>query len=717
MSKRDHVYRFASAAHWRRCLMHGLIPGNDGTLRLRTPAPQWAALPGAAEPSDCVALHPLGAAFWRLPATTCSLTRFKRSDHPSELNIEGIIARGQRWVADHTGLWSFDGCSVCRHLADTLEPDFTHPFSTPVLDIASDGHDGLFVLMEGAPLHLEHIDAQGHVGKTAIPLPVQYGDATRLAPLGRQGLALLDANTLPNTLHFLRLTRQPPDYAWKAEPELDLNLTALGKSFTSLGSDGDALTLLWNRTQLALIDPAGDWIDLPQLPDGIHISDAAVRGGTLYIATSSGVMHLGLQQDTPAPGGRARLVTPVLTSPGIGSDKGWSRAEIVLAAPLPRGARITAHYLSTHDPLEADGRRSIADNAALPVTARQERLMAPAGRITAHDRHRGHTFIFDPDNGAGPVLDLPLYTCEDTWLWLELTIESAADTPPPVIRELRVRYPNVSLAENMPAIYSDARHDPYGLARDLLGILEASTQALDARIGDIGTRIDPDSAPPARLDAMARWLGLPWHDGLPEAARRTLLKNASPLAAERGTRAGLRRLLACLLGEEGVERITDTVCDQTPLPLGGPDSTGPRLPLRLAGLPTGLAHTNGQARLDATRLPGTNASTCPLQSITPTVHIHLAARRDTRQQLTPLLDGLIADFVPSGLAWRIHWRQLPPFPIPHDTLRDEDGNPLLLEANGPAILEQDSQLGRIVLAGHPARRLEDHGLPLAFRLL
>lgn len=714
MSKRDHVYRFASAAHWRRCLMHGLMPGDDGTLRLRTPAPRWEALPGAAEPSDRVALHPLGEAFWRHPATACSLARLRRGGHPSGLNIDGILARSQRWVADHTGLWSFDGCSVRRHLVDTLEPDFTHHFSAPVLDIASDGHDGLFVLMAASPLRHIRIDAQGHISANAIPLPEQYTGATRLASMhGGQGLALLGNDTL----HFLRLTRQPPDYAWKAEPGLDTQLAALGKRFTDLGSDGDSLTLLWNEAQLALIDAAGDWIDLPQLPEATHLNDAAVRGGILYIATTSGVMHLHLQQDTPAPAGRAQLVTPVLASPGMGSDKGWSRAEIVLAAPLPQGARITARYLSTHDPLEADGRRAIADNAALPVTARQERLMAPAGRLTAHDRHRGHSFIFDPDNGAGLVLDLPLYTCEDSWLWLELTIESAAGTPPPVIRELRVRYPNVSLAENMPAIYSDARHDPYGLARDLLGILEASTQALDARIGSIGARIDPDSAPPANLDAMARWLGLPWHDGLPEAARRTLLKNASPLAAERGTRAGLHRLLTCLLGDEGVERITDTVCDQPPLPLGGSDGTGPRLPLRLAGLPAGLAHTNGHARLDATRLPGADASACPLQSITPTVHIHLAARRDTRQQLSPLLDGLIADFIPSGLAWRIHWRQLPPFPIPPDTLRDEDGNPLLLEANGPAILEQDSQPGRIVLAGHPARRLEDHGLPLAFRLL
>lgn len=724
---RARMYRFASPAHWRRCLLHGLVCNPDGGLRLRgapddTLEPLWQPDGPAAGAVDLVVVSPAGEASWRIVSACpkrAHLQRLERGGASAPLQLDAPLATARRWVSDGSGLWTFDANRVHRHLADTLEPDCIRKLpAAEIVDIASDGQDGLFALIrnEGGRA-LIHLDCRGNTWPGVLPLPDELGNAVSLAPLaGGRRWAML--NRERKQLHYLDFRRPAPEYPFTFTWSHAVDLARLpgqpDANALHVRTDGAELTLLYSNQGIFILDASGDLLDLTLTDDAIH--DAAVRRGALYVATGAGLFRQALSSPPGAREGAARLVTPVLHSPGSGTDKGWSRAEIELVEPLSPGAWIEARYFSTDDETTAHRKRLRANERSLSVGQRQLDICHPTADELGKDRHSGQTFTFTTDLCPGRQLDVPLYTCTDSWLWLELAIHAAPDAAPPVIRELRVRYPDVSLGEYLPAIYREPRHDPEGLARELVGILEATTQDFDRKIAGIGTRFDPDTAPPDWLDMIARWLGLPWNDALPEAARRRLLGAANALAGERGTRAGLTRLLGCLVDDGRVESVVDSFADHPPLPLGGQGHGGPRLPMLLPGTPPGLARTDSLSRLDATRLPGGDDRNDPLRYLVPTIRIHLATRRATREAIEPLLDGLLADYLPAGLVWQFCWRTLPTVPVPPGTLHDQDGEPLILEAAGPATLDHDSTLGRSVLAGLPTRRLDANGLAPGFRL-
>lgn len=725
---RARMYRFASPAHWTRCLLHGLACNPDGGLRLRgAPDEKLEPLWQRKGPADdtkvnLVVVSPAGEASWRIVSSCPKRAHLQRLDcagASSPLQLDAPFATARRWVSDGSGLWTFEADRIHRHLADTLEPDFISELPAgEIFDIASDGQDGLFslVLHEGRRA-LIHLDRHGNTWPGLLPLPDEVQSAGLLVPLeGGKRWAMLDRER--KQLHYLDFHRPAPEYPFTFTWSHAVDLARLpgqpDVNAMQLRSDGAELTLLYSKQHIFIFDASGDLLDLPPTAAAIH--DAALRRGTLYVATNRGLFRQALSSQPGAQEGIAKLVTPVLHSPGSGADKGWSRAEIDLVEPLPPGAWIEARYFSTDDETTAHRKRQRANDRSLSVGQRQQDLFHPTGEEPAKDRHCGQIFTFTTAVCPGTRLDIPLYTCTDSWLWLELAIHAAPDAAPPVIHELRVRYPDVSLGEYLPAIYREPRHDPQGVARELVGILEAMTQDFDVKIAHIGALFDPDTAPPAWLDVIARWLGLPWNDALPEAARRRLLRAANALASERGTRGGLARLLGCLIDDGRVESIVDTLADHPPLPLGGRGHGGPRLPMLLPGTPPGLALTDSLSRLEATRLPCPDGSSDPLRYLVPTLRIGLATRRATREAIEPLLDSVLADYIPAGLTWQICWRALPTVPIPSGTLYTEDGEPLLLETTGPATLDHDSTLGRSVLAGPSTRRLEAHGLVPGFRL-
>ena len=145
----------------------------------------------------------------------------------------------------------------------------------------------------------------------------------------------------------------------------------------------------------------------------------------------------------------------------------------------------------------------------------------------------------------------------------------------PELEALAVRYPDRSLMAHLPEIFRCREGDPEGLLRGWVGVIETMTQGLDERIGAIGAGIDPETAPAARLDELAGWLGLPWDERLAAADKRALLKAAGGLMASRGTRQGLRGLLQALLGASSCIGIEDLMVDHPPDALGGRTGPGP----------------------------------------------------------------------------------------------------------------------------------------------
>ena len=99
----------------------------------------------------------------------------------------------------------------------------------------------------------------------------------------------------------------------------------------------------------------------------------------------------------------------------------------------------------------------------------------------------------------------------------------------------------------------------------------------------------------------------------------------------------------------------------------------------------------------------------PLRTIVPTVTVRIAANGATVAALKPVLPGMLAQYIPAGVALRLRW-QTSPFA---DAL-GPDG--LLLDANGTGRLGDTSTIGRTVLGGRKTRRVTESGVDTGLRL-
>ncbi|MBX9718165.1 MAG: hypothetical protein K2X36_04900, partial [Microbacteriaceae bacterium] len=218
----------------------------------------------------------------------------------------------------------------------------------------------------------------------------------------------------------------------------------------------------------------------------------------------------------------------------------------------------------------------------------------------------------------------------------------------------------------------------------------------------------PETAPPDWLDYLARWLDLPWDDALPETAKRCLVRHAGEILRERGTRAGLSLLLRCVVGDGGVV-IRDPAVDHPPIRLGGGECGGSTLPAVLAGMSSRLPVLGSGALLGHARL-GCNADRDPLRGLVARLFLTLTVPRTTRRTLEPLMAGLLAHYVPAGLPVVIAWhdqRSRPP---------GSDAAVLVVDVDGPGILDEDTVLGRTALGGRDRGRVGSDGIRLGFRL-
>jgi phage tail-like protein len=226
----------------------------------------------------------------------------------------------------------------------------------------------------------------------------------------------------------------------------------------------------------------------------------------------------------------------------------------------------------------------------------------------------------------------------------------------PAVTELAVLYPGRSLVENLPTPYRRSAVQPGDFLRSLVGVLEATTQDLDARIAALGSHIHPATAAGQWMDYIARWLGLPWDDALSEAQKRDILRRAADLSQRRGTRAGLEALLECLMpGSPRRFRVTDATVDFGFAVVGGDRCAGSALPAMLGGF------TRWHAELDATTVLGYTRLPCPAQAGDDAqwpagkIRIEVAAGYKERKASEPWLLTLITEMVPLTVSVDLRW--------------------------------------------------------------
>lgn len=719
-------YRFASRSQWERCLLSRVDLAADGRPA-GIPALGLAAyvlMPAVA--AQVIAADHYGRVQWRLARRAPDPARLQRFDELGDalrsFAIDGAAAQSPRWVAGRRALWAFcpGTARINRYDLATTSHDATFDLSRACIaprgpsttlaaidDIAGDGRDGVHVLAtdEGRVQHVIRLDCEGLL-RSCWPVPCEAGAVTQIAASGRGAHVVLlgsDARTLfvvdAATGHLQRAVHAAGATCWRA---------------TRIASDARNRIALWGanetaagaRGQLVVLDGSGDVLDGPfdPLPSNAATSfeDLAIHCDAVWLGTGDGVWRVDASERSGSRESVSDILSPALESPPSDAGEGWLRAELDLT--LPPGAVLEARVAGTDDERVADQARRIAEDRSYSTQRRQQAIGALL------EEHVVRTLrIAGPTVPARPVA-IPLFESHHRWLWLHLQIVTPPGATPPTVRLLRVLYPDLSLADRLPAMFRGEIDDPGFFLRRLVGVLETTTQQLDARIGTLGNNLLPRSAPGEWLDFLAGWLDLPWDDALPEAAKRAVLEKAGPILANRGTREGLRALLQALLGDAGSVTVRDITVDHPVLRLRDDERSAVALPALLAGAPRHAATLNGKAVVGRARLACAPSDCDPMSSLVPTVRVEITVAEESRKALQPILGAIVTAYVPAGVRVVLRWRAAQPL----DGAIEIDR--YVLQGTGSGALGHDAGLGRVVLAGRPGTRLDEAGIGLGFPL-
>ena len=540
----DRSYRFATAAQWDSGAMTGFDPDGDSL----TLAPPLVARKVPDSEAGCLAaIDPCGRPAW-LRRPSGELVRLydfgpggqgRIPEVQGRLDVESPAA----FFMGPTRLWVEGPGSVTRFDSRTLQElgSFAHP---RLIASASDGCDGLWLLIRSRRgAYVRHMDGRGCLARTRLHLLCAVRPIALAAALDGSWLAVLDSPEdvrAPTAnewrLHIVDLagcrTAKPLCFRLRSdleEPPRHLAVDSRGRIHLT-GSSA--------RAQLLAVSKDGKEISRQPLP--VPRSAPPVSGllwrDSLLIAASDGLYRLepAGSDDEDAGVSRAVFITPALVSPD-GTPSGWNRADIEVEMPAEARLEISfASFGKAEAARIADIGRAFASTGASPAT-----------RFPAVDRQivwEKDTRTYAGPAGAGQKLRFLLDGAVETHLWLKLEFECPAGASPVTLKSLRVRYPDRSWLDDLPAIYREDQ-GPAAQLRRFLAPIEALYGDLGETIDSLPRRIDPATASDEWLPWLLEWLGFPPTSGLGAPVQRQLLSEAGTLLEERGTQGALERML------------------------------------------------------------------------------------------------------------------------------------------------------------------------------
>jgi len=646
-------YRFARAAQWGACLSAGVDPASLAANAIRPSLPfATVAHRVPSQGAQAPAVASTGEVVWHDGATVRLYRLVAGDDTPDVVDAPAAIARARRLLATRRGLWTFGAGVVQRFESDTLTRlgvvDLT---GWRVADICVDAHDGLCVLAQRAGRwHALRIDCAGRI----------------VATIALEGLCDATAFVfLRDRKRFVVLTAGgDAQLQWFDEGGgralVRKSVAAMHDCFRATALGGDAR----DRVLLAGVDTVPDGQARVVCFDGdgnacgnvpLDRRDAPATGvvasrDALYVTGPRGLLRFAALQSVPddAGGVQCLLVTPALHSPDRADGRRWLRIEV--RASLPPGTTLELSHASTHDPATRDRLVKLAADTTLTASERAQRLLGERGLW-----HPAIAFLGD---GGADVrrYAAPLFETRDPWVWVCVRLIAAPGAQAlPVLHDMAVLYPGDTLMQYLPSIYQREESVPDSFLRALVGVLETTTQDLDARIAALGSHVHPSTAPPEWLDAIARWLGLPWDDTLALTQKRCIVAHAQALASQRGTRAGLQTFLACLMPEMPRRfRIVDAIADFGFAIVGGSGCEGSVLPSMLGGPPRSHPALDAGARLGRMRLPCTGHAGDPWHYASH-VRVDIAATANERRAWDGWLPGALDALVPFTTHVRLRW--------------------------------------------------------------
>jgi phage tail-like protein len=691
-------YRFVTDSQWQTCLFAQIepVPSSSGQgwrpfAPYAVPPASFASHGAHAPAADCFA-----ALTWRDDGA--NLYRLAACDEsPSARLAPGAVAHARRIVVNASGLWvpgrtsgtieCFDEDSLARRMVVKVA-------DAAVVDLVDDGRQGVLVLTgEGCRWRCTRVDCAGHV-------------------VERVGLAAL---LRPAGFEFLRQSRQLVvlDYghagAWLrwfpttgGTESATLFTPALGTCFEldAFGSDGQARLFLAGADH----DAHGSWAHVVVLDGGgnpvtdIPLSVRATgvvgtRGGAV-VTTARGLLRFSTAQVVPdgVPETRCTIITPMLRAPETPDGRRWLRIESL--ASLPPGTTLQIAWANADDPATRSQWSAIAGDQTMPGPRRVQALRDLPGVWNGFLAINGSAEqIANPD----VPIAAPLFDVRAGSLWIALTLIAPSGCALPSLRELDVLYPGRTLMQSLPAIYQQAEAEPGSFVRALVGVLETTTQTLDASIAAMGSHIAPSTAPVEWLDYVARWLGVPWDDALALAQKQAILEQANAIAQRRGTRAGLEELLSCLVqGSPRRFRVVDATADVGFSTLAASSGCGSALPTLLAGLQRSAAELTSKAVVGCMRLPCPGYTDDGTRTLKGRIRVDIAASAGERSEWEPWMQALLAAMVPATARLELRW-------IHVGLLRSQalDGTVTLDELPATPQLGTDAVTGQVRLPAGP----------------
>jgi phage tail-like protein len=645
------AYRFASEAQWSACLFAGADRDSREARGVFRPFAPYAGPPiryqtrGGAAP----ATTNVGEILWR--DDEGRLNRLEGCEHRA-VTAPSAIAGATRLVATSSALWAI---SHARRSLQSFDPeilarqlvvDIANAF---VLDIAGDGHDGLFVLLERhGGWEIARYDCAGHLSSSVRLEGLSSPSA--LAYLQRTDCLIVLADKSSKIYWFAR-EGGPAGFS--------IPVSAIRPCFgvSAFGGDGRGRLALAGSdgapfgglNQLLTLDAEGNLLGDVVLDE--TATGVAADRAHLVVTTAHGLQQFNVSQSVSRESVevRAELITPMLQSSVTDAARRWLRVEATVR--LPPGCTIEISYASTDDvDTRAEALRLVA-NQTMPASKRMSRLRDLLGEWQTIAFHGSETAQAD----ESIPFTAPIFDVRGQYLWVSIALIASPGGGIPVLSELAVLYPGNSLMENLPAIYRRAESQPGSFLRSLVGVLETTTQTIDARIADMGRHVNPQTASGKWLDFIASWLGLPWDDALSLDQKRSIALRAADIAKGRGTRAGLEALLESLMpGRPRRFRVVDTTADFDRATVGGDACSGSPLPALLGGLPSTATELGNKAILGKARLPCPDSTAVASRRV-GRVRIDVAADAGERAKWEPWLRALVDDMMPVMARTELRW--------------------------------------------------------------
>ena len=150
-----------------------------------------------------------------------------------------------------------------------------------------------------------------------------------------------------------------------------------------------------------------------------------------------------------------------------------------------------------------------------------------------------------PLSGSGPhagIWETLFQEKIGRFLQLRIRVRGSGRTTPKIF-SLRAWYPRFDYAKSyLPSVYQRDRESASFLKR-FLANFEGAWSELEGRIRSAEMLLDVDACPDDYLSWLGQWLGIAFDDDLDESRRRLFLSHAIELYRQRGTKAGLLRML------------------------------------------------------------------------------------------------------------------------------------------------------------------------------